>query len=157
MPDDADTFWGRCSIKTPEEIAASPFHYDKDQPHWRDDDTCSHCGGMRPSIALKAIREGATVEPTDKSYKMYVKGAKEPLPSSPANKCYFNHFSEAQAVEFVLLHHTGKMKLAHPGHFYSGLCFSVYKEAITQALKEHEGKPPDDTGGGSFTSYSGAV
>ena len=136
MSDEVDVFWGRCAVKTAEEIAASPFVYDHklSQPHWEPDGTCSHCGGMRPSIALKAIREGALVEPTDKNYKIYVKGVN--LPGCPANKCYLNHFSEAQAVEFVLLAHTGKMKLATPGHFYSGLCFGVYKAAIEKALHE---------------------
>jgi hypothetical protein len=123
-------------IKTAEEIEASPFVYDHElpQPQWQDDGTCSHCGGVRPSLALKAIREGAEVEPTDKNYKIYVKGGHLP---SPGGKCYLNHFSEAQAVEFMLLKESGKMKLAYPGRFYSGLCFGVYKDAITEALNNH--------------------
>ena len=78
MADDADIFWGRCAVKTAEEIKASPFVYDHEmaQPHWREDNTCSHCGGMRPSIALKAIREGAEVVPTDKNYKCQPLGTK---------------------------------------------------------------------------------
>jgi len=136
---DADTFWGRCSVMTEAEIAASPLVYHShSQPHWRDDNTCSHCGGMKPSIALEAIKNGATVVPTDKNYKIYLEPvAGQHLPSSPANKCYLNHFSEAQAVEFVLLNEQGKMKLATPGRFYSGLCFGIYKDAITKALHEH--------------------
>jgi hypothetical protein len=147
MPEDADIFWGRCEVKTPEQIAASPFRIDHEfpPPHWNNDNTCSHCGGMRPSLALKAIREGAEVEPTDKNYKFYLRGMSEPLPGCPANKCYFNHFSEAQAVEFMTLLHTGKMKLAYPGRFYSGLCFGVYKDAITKALSELP-KPVDAAG-----------
>jgi hypothetical protein len=125
---------------TEAEIAASPFVYHShSQPHWREDNTCSHCGGMKPSIALDAIKNGATVVPTDKNYKIYIEqvpGGKM-LPSSPANKCYLNHFSESQAVEFVLLNKQGKMKLATPGHFYSGLCFGIYKDAIAKALDEY--------------------
>ena len=149
MADEPDIFWGRCAIKSAEEIAASPFVYNHKlpQPHWEKDGTCSHCGGMRPSIALKAIREGATVVPTDKNYKCYVEGVS--LPGCPANKCYFNHFSEAQAIEFVVLVETKKMKLASPGHFYSGLCFGRYQEAIQKALKELPPTPPPVAGAGT--------
>ena len=134
-----DVFWGRCAVKTKEEIEASPFVYDHElpQPHWRPNNLCSHCGGMRPSIALKAIREGAEVVPTDKNYKIYIKPLPGmTLPGSPANKCYLNHFSQAQAVEFVLLHETNKMKVGFPGHFYSGLCFGIYKDAIQAAITQ---------------------
>ena len=133
MNADQDIFWGRCTVKTPEEIAASPFRYDSDgpQPHWRKDGTCSHCGGMRPSLALELIRNGAVVEPTDKNYKIYVEGG-----CSPGGKCYLNHFSESQAVEFVRLDMEKKMNLAHPGHFYRGLCFGIYEDAIHKMMME---------------------
>ena len=119
-----DVFGGRCD----------QIEYDDrfPIPHWKDTDTCSHCGSMRPSIALKAIRDGAKVTPTDKNYKIYVEGIN--LPGCPANKCYLNHFSESQAIEFVLLWETGKMNLACPGTFYSGLCFGIYKDAIEKAI-----------------------
>lgn len=133
-----DVFWGRCAPRTEAEKQAfqPPFNED---PRWCEDGTCSFCGGMRPSIALKAIREGAEVTPTDKNYKIYVEGLH--LPGCPANKCYLNHFSESQAVEFVLLQKSGKMKLKYPGHFYSGLCFGIYKEAIQKALAKPDDKP----------------
>ena len=126
MNDEKDIFWGRCSPKTEAEKAVfkPPFNED---PHWREDNTCSHCGGLRPSLALEKIRAGAEVIPTDKNYKIYVDGH---------TKCYLNHFSESQAVEFVLLNHQGKMKLAFPHKFYSGLCFGIYKDAIKKALAE---------------------
>lgn len=60
-----DTFWGRCA---PEVVAARSFP----SPHWRANNTCSHCGGLRPSLALLAIQGGAKVTPTDKNYKMYL-------------------------------------------------------------------------------------
>lgn len=188
-----DVFWGRCD---PAEVASGPFKFDP--PHWREDGTCSHCGGMRPSLILKAIREGSEVEPTDKNYKIYVNmpdpdvgkmevfaGRNHPPEAGDTSwlhvdealkaahphinfnnhfgewvqigprratrnvKCYFNHFSESQAVEFVLLAHTGKMKLAYPGHFYSGMCFGVYKTAIQEALKKLEAEenkqPPENS------------
>ena len=198
MADEADIFWGRCAIKTPEEIKASPFAYDHKlpQPHWEPDNTCSHCGGLRPSLALKAIREGAKVVPCDKNYKCYIdvpepnvgklrvvsvtnhtpdgdpaeqgwvkadpkvlkesgwhtKDAKwmrlKPLGPVMTVKCYLNHFSEAQAVEFVVLAETKKMNLATPGRFYSGLCFGCYKEAIELALKSLKPSPPPVAGPG---------
>lgn len=127
-----DVFWGRCSLMTPKQLAASPFKHGN--PEWRDDNTCSHCGGLRPSILLKALRENrVSLEPTDKNYKVYFKG--ERLSSGcPANKCYFNHFSESQAIELVLMWRQGKIRFEQPGTFYSGLCFADYKDAIDKAL-----------------------
>lgn len=136
---DVDIFWGRCSHGE-----GGPHHYG---PHsnlknkWRDNGTCSFCGGMRPSIALEAIKSGATVTPTDKNYKIYIEGGTVPLPS-PGGKCYLNHFSESQAVEFVLLNESGKMKLHYPGHFYSGLCFGIYKDVILKAVEKYRSENP---------------
>lgn len=125
---DGDIFWGRCS---PDAIS-SVFKFDA--PKWRDGGTCSHCGGGRPSVALELIKSGAEVEPTDKNYKIYIRDGASG--SNPAGKFYLNHFSESQAVEFVRLIETGIMKLAFPGHFYSGLCFGIYKDAIQKMLAE---------------------
>jgi hypothetical protein len=130
MKEDKDIFWGRCSGKNINPV----FKHIKIE--WKKD-VCTYCGSMRPSIALEAIKNGAEVVPTDKNYKIYIEGAKL-LPNCPANKCYLNHFSESQAVEFVLLWKNKKMKIAYPGTFYSGLCFGIYKEAIDIALKDNE-------------------
>lgn len=117
IPDDAaDIFTGRCE-------GAS----------WRNNGTCDFCGGARPSLALAAIKAGATVVPTDKSYKLYIEGGNLP---SCGGKLYLNHFSEAQALEFVRLDVTGQMKLGHPGWFYSKLAFGAYKESIQALLLE---------------------
>jgi len=102
---------------------------------WRDNDTCDFCGGCRPSIALAAIKAGATVSPTDKSYKRYVEGGDVRVPSC-GGKLYLNHFSEAQALEFVRLDVTGQMRVAHPGYFYSKLAFGRYKDSIQALLAE---------------------
>src|SRR3954469_15445044 len=85
-----------------------------------------------------------------------------PTPALKTLKCYTNHFSQAQAVEFVTLNESGNMKLGYPGRFYSGLAFGEYKEAITSAVaaireakakaapaqaepaKPDEGQPPAD-------------
>ena len=205
MPDEADIFWGRCSVKTAEEKAASPFVYDHEspEPHWEPDNTCSHCGGLRPSVALEAMRKGAKVVPTDKNYKIYVEMPEpkvgqmrvvgvmnhtpdddsaqsgwvkadpavlkeagwsvgedddaqwmrlEPYGPTTTTKCYLNHFSEAQAIEFVVLAETKKMNLATPGHFYSGLCFGIYKDAIDKAVKALPPQPPPIAGPGTLES-----
>jgi hypothetical protein len=103
-----DTFWWRC-----------------EGGKWRDDDTCSNCGGLKPSIALKKIEEGSKITPTDKSYKMYI---------DHSTKVYFNHFSESQAVKLVELVETGVAKFEFPGHFYTPLMFSEYKDAINKCI-----------------------
>lgn len=177
---ESDTFWGRCD---PDVVARGPFKFQA--PEWRADNTCSHCGGLRPSLALKAIREGAEVTPTDKNYKIYVVvpdpeagktrvvGSRNFPPEEGDTswhkvdddlkakypgvnfsgtfgdwvqfdvhkavhtaKCYFNHFSASQAVEFLTLLKLGKMKVAYPGHFYNGMCFARYKDEIEAALSK---------------------
>lgn len=126
---EADVFWGRCD---PEVVASSPFKFGA--PHWNDDGTCSHCGGMRPSVALKAIKEGAEVEPTDKNYKMYIRSLS--TSACPTGKCYMNHFSESQAIELVLLWMKKQINFATPGTFYSGLPFGRYETAIDKAVQQ---------------------
>lgn len=42
------------------------------QSHWRDDNTCSYCGGLSPEEFFRAVEAGALIEPTDKNYKAYV-------------------------------------------------------------------------------------
>lgn len=152
---------------------------------WRADDTCSFCGGWRPSRFLEAIAQGCEVTPTDKSYKLYIDvpdpdagkmriygssnsvekpsgdgwerwdnarakadgwGEKDdpddnwmligPTPALKTMKCYTNHFSEAQAVAFVELCETGKVKFKFPGHLYRPLAFGEYRDAITRKLTE---------------------
>lgn len=41
---------------------------------------CSYCGSMPPDDFMAAVKSGAEVEPTDKSYKLYVKGIPNPNP-----------------------------------------------------------------------------
>lgn len=110
---------------------------------WRDDGTCSFCGSLRPSRVLELIRSGrAEIEPTDKNYKLYIRADGLVLPTS---KVYMNHFSEVQAVEFVTLKETGRMRVGYPGRFYSGLALGDYKEAIMAAVNQIRtaaGQPP---------------
>ena len=180
-----DIFEDRCH---PSVVASGPFKFDP--PHWREDGTCSHCGGCKPSIILEAVRNGAEVEPTDKSYKIYVEipdpnegqvrvvstmnftpedydpAERGYVKADPAKlkesgwhsegvewmqlaprgplmrvKCYLNHFGESQALEFVRLIESGKMKISYPGHFYRPLAFARYKESIQKLLVELKLKP----------------
>jgi hypothetical protein len=35
------------------------------------------------------------------------------------------------------------MKLNYPGHFYSGLCFGIYKDAILNAVETFRAEHPN--------------
>lgn len=39
---------------------------------------CSYCGSMNPDDFMEAVRSGLEIEPTDKSYKLYVNGIPNP-------------------------------------------------------------------------------
>ena len=76
--------------------------------------SCSYCGSLHPDDFLAAIREGAEIGPTDKSYKAYVE-----WPNSPSRgKFYYQHLGEEQRREFIGLLNEGEMKVGYPGHFY---------------------------------------
>lgn len=83
------------------------------EDEWGSDRTCSYCGSLDPEIALKLIEEGNEVEPTDKNYKIYIRGA-----NTPSGKCYLPHFSPDQGQKFTELYNEKRMKLAYPGRFY---------------------------------------
>lgn len=40
--------------------------------HWREDRTCSYCGSISPEYLFESIKQGCTLGPTDKNYKIYV-------------------------------------------------------------------------------------
>lgn len=82
---------------------------------WREDGTCSYCGGLSEDKFFEAVEAGLEVTPTDKSYKAYVRGAPG---GSPTGKFYFQHLSEEGRRRFVDLLNSKTMKLATPGHFY---------------------------------------
>lgn len=73
---------------------------------------CSYCGSLPPDDFMAAVREGAQVGPTDKSYKAYIT-----LPGGEA-KFYFQHLDEAQRLEFFELYRDHKLTVGYPGHFY---------------------------------------
>lgn len=82
---------------------------------------CSYCGSISEEKFWELVDAGATVEPTDKSYKAYVSGE-----GVPFTKFYFQHLSELGMQKFVDYVNGQKFKLAFPGHFYSTPFFVMY-------------------------------
>lgn len=80
--------------------------------HWRPDESCSYCGGLRPSTFLRLWDEGEIATPTDKDYKVYVSAS-----PTPTGKTYFQHFDEGEKWRFIELLNAGR-ELAYPGRFY---------------------------------------
>lgn len=87
---------------------------------WRSDNTCSYCGSLHPDTFMERLEAGtATLEPTDKSYKVYVRSDEGRPVGGPSGKFYFQHLSETQRTRFIELHNEGRLKIAYPGHFYT--------------------------------------
>lgn len=111
---------------------------------WFDDNTCSYCGSFNPDEFMRRLEAGdVELEPTDKSYKVYVRNAggegfkhtyrdcRDAQCSGPdtcthwvttrdreRTKFYFQHLSIDQRKRFVDLMNAGSLKLAYPGRFY---------------------------------------
>lgn len=107
---------------------------------WRADGTCSYCGSMSPDELFRVIDAGGELGPTDKNYKVYVRG--EGLKQSyrdcpkdavctgpgdcthwvtrsvPESKFYFQHLDKAQRTRFIDLLNAKKLVIGYPGHFY---------------------------------------
>ena len=45
---------------------------------WRFDGTCNYCGSLSPVQFFKAIEDECEIGPTDKNYKVYIKGENAP-------------------------------------------------------------------------------
>ena len=81
--------------------------------HWREDNTCSHCGSMNPEELFEKIEDGsASIVPTDKNYKIYVEG------TGRNRKFYFQHFSDKECQKFVDLLNDGKIQFRGSTGFY---------------------------------------
>jgi hypothetical protein len=53
---------------------------------------CSYCGSMHPDDFMEAVRNGLEIGPTDKSYKVYVKGIpREGDPNEPRVVSHAKH------------------------------------------------------------------
>jgi len=73
---------------------------------------CTYCGSMDPDDFMDAVRAGATLGPTDKSYKVYIDA------TACHGKFYFQHLGEAQRREFFELFRDGRLTVGYPGRFY---------------------------------------
>lgn len=65
---------------------------------WR---ACSHCGSMNPDDVIKAVKEDvATIEPTTKDYKKYIRLNGVKNPKEGPIKFYTQHFNEKKIEEY---------------------------------------------------------
>ena len=83
---------------------------------WRKDGTCSFCGSVSPEMFFEAIKDGIEIGPTDKGYKVYIRGLEDKVHG--AGKFYFQHLSEGQRKGFIRMLNEDRIKLGYPGHFY---------------------------------------
>lgn len=112
---------------------------------WRADLTCTYCGSLDPDVLMARLEAGdIELEPTDKSYKVYVRNAGGEVfhqtyrDCPPNNRCagpeacehwvtrerdgtkfYFYHLSDEQRNRFIELYNLKQMKLTFPGRFYT--------------------------------------
>lgn len=71
---------------------------------------------MNGKEALRHIRNGCEITPTDKSYKMYIRE------NGQTHAFYFSDFTKEEAEEFETLLLADKLtNIAIPGYFYSGV------------------------------------
>jgi hypothetical protein len=82
------------------------------RPYWKRFASASFFGSLDPDTFLSLATAGNAVEPTDKSYKAYIRTEKG------TSKFYFQHLSSAQQVEFVRLVNDKVMVIDMPGRFY---------------------------------------
>ena len=90
------------------------MHNVPDEDNWYERDGgrhCSYCGSQHPDDFMAHLEAGGEVTPTDKNYKVYVKGG-------PFTKFYFQHLSEVQRQRFIGLLNEHKFMVGFPGHFY---------------------------------------
>lgn len=80
---------------------------------------CTYCGSLPPDDFMEAVRRGAEVGPTDKSYKLYV--TLSTVGSTRDAKFYTPHLSPAQSREFYDLWRAGQVRWGYPGGPYRSL------------------------------------
>lgn len=71
-----------------------------------------HDGGLHPDKTLELIKEGCTITPTDKNYKIYI--------DTPHGqfKAYFYDWTDLQKSELINLINDKKVSFNYPGYFY---------------------------------------
>lgn len=93
--------------------------------HYRNtggEERCSYCGSVSGDTFMAFVRAGGEVGPTDKNYKAYLHDVKDEhgnvVVKAPGLKFYFQHLSDEQKTEFIVLLNAGKVRVGMPGHFY---------------------------------------
>lgn len=81
---------------------------------------CTFCGSMPPEDFMAAVRNGAEIVPTDKSYKLYVHHV-TPEDVRVDSKFYTMHLSPEQSQEFWELWGAGRINWGYPGYPYAKL------------------------------------
>ena len=76
---------------------------------WREDNTCSWCGSLKPAEFFAALDRGAEYVGTDKSYKAYLSGEEAPGVRG-ACKFYFQHMDESDMGRFIDLMNAGTIQ-----------------------------------------------
>ena len=80
--------------------------------HWRDDHSCSFCGGLDPNEAFRLLEDGARISTTNKDYKIYLRHEDVPTPSG---KVYFQHFDREDRQRFVRMLNDKRLKFVEVG------------------------------------------
>lgn len=73
--------------------------------YWTDANKCSCCGGLHPSEALRQMRKGIEIIPTEKSYKILLGLNQTPV--------YFFHFDLKHQEQFKGLFAEHKLRFAY--------------------------------------------
>lgn len=99
-------------MKCPSRIPGYPYP-EGDHDEWRTDRwhretdvfpegfekprTCSYCGGVHPQDAIKLIKQGFTIQNSDKNYKAYI-NAPDGSSCVPPIKLYTVHFTDEEVL-----------------------------------------------------------
>ena len=108
---------GKPAPPCPRQAHAAMEFQRRHKTRWQYDGTCSYCGSISEDMLFQAIEDGAEITPTDKSYKIYVRGDSAPKVRG-ACKFYFQHLSDEGRKRFLKLYNDQKIAMGHPGYFY---------------------------------------
>ena len=77
-------------------------------------------GSLHPDTFMRLLEAGTVkLTPTDKNYKVYIKGTDPEDGHSFHDKFYFEHLSAEQRERFIELHNEQKLGFAYPGYLYT--------------------------------------
>lgn len=96
------------------------------QDGWRNDGTCSYCGGLSPERLFACIGNGCELVPTDKNYKVYVE-RRNNVGDDVGGKLYTVHLNRENAAKLRDLITSEQVTIGFPGHFYNGLWLAPAK------------------------------